>query len=123
MILSATKCSVSIDSFATVIGAPVGKTSASLSSLLVIELLWNFKNNAGKKTILKTLKDNEISHGDFTTIINDEINYCELTGSIRIMKSQRSNIKRYKLIKDGLKMGIDEIIKQNKRIKKKLLDR
>ena len=33
-----------------------------------------------------------------------------------MMKSQRSSSKRDKLIKDGIKMGIDEIIKQNERI-------
>ena len=60
--------------------------------------------------IFKALKDNEISHEDFTTIINNEMNYCELTVNIRMMKSQRSNIERDKLIKNDLKMGIDEIM-------------
>ena len=30
-----------------------------------------------------------------------------------MIKSQRSDIERNKLIKDGKRMGIDEIIKQN----------
>ena len=34
----------------------------------------------------------------------------------RMMKSQRSDRKRDKLKKDGIKMGIDEIVKQNERI-------
>ena len=33
-----------------------------------------------------------------------------------MMKSQRSNIERNKLIEDGKRIGIDEIIKQNERI-------
>ena len=34
----------------------------------------------------------------------------------RMMKSQRSDRKRDKLKKEGIKMGIDEIVKQNERI-------
>ena len=49
------------------------------------------------------------------------MNYCELTESIRMIKSQRINIERDKLIKNGIKMGIDEILKQNERIKNKNL--
>ena len=37
-----------------------------------------------------------------------------------MMKSQRSNIDRDKMIKDGIRMEIDEIIKQNKRINNNL---
>ena len=37
-----------------------------------------------------------------------------------MIKSQRSNIDRDKLIKDGIRMEIDEIIKQNKRINNNL---
>ena len=37
-----------------------------------------------------------------------------------MIKSQRSNIDRDKLIKDGIRMKIDEIIKQNKRINNNL---
>ena len=33
-----------------------------------------------------------------------------------MMESQRSDIEKYKLIKDGIKTGIDEISKQNKRL-------
>ena len=32
-----------------------------------------------------------------------------------MMKSQRSNIEKNKLIEDGKRIGIDEIIKQNER--------
>ena len=43
-------------------------------------------------TISKELIDNEISHEEFTTIINEERNYSELKKSISMMKSQRNNI-------------------------------
>ena len=52
----------------------------------------------------------------FATTINEERNYHELKESIRMMKDQRGKIERHKLIKDGMKMGIHEIIKQNERI-------
>ena len=53
---------------------------------------------------------NEISHEEFTTIINEAESYSKLKKSTRIMKSQRSNIKKDKQIKDCKKMEIDEII-------------
>ena len=52
--------------------------------------------------------DNEICYEDLTTIINEERNYRELKESIikesiRMMKSQRSDIERNKLIENGKK--------------------
>ena len=47
----------------------------------------------------KTLTNFEISHEDFTSIMNEERNYREQKESIRMMKSQRSDIERNKLIK------------------------
>ena len=49
---------------------------------------------------------------DFTTIINEERNFLELKESIKIMKSQRSEMERNKLKEDGKRIGTDEIIKQ-----------
>ena len=61
--------------------------------------------------IFTALLKNEISLEDFTTIFNQERNYCELKESIRMMKkSQRSNIERSKLIENGKIIGTDEII-------------
>ena len=40
----------------------------------------------------KALIDNEISHEHFTTFINEERNYWRLKESIKMMKSQRSDI-------------------------------
>ena len=62
------------------------------------------------------LIDDEISHKDFTTIINEERNYRELKESIRIMESQISYIERKRLIKDDKRIDIDGIIRQNEMI-------
>ena len=109
-LLSVTSGGVSIASFATVIGAPIGITSASLSlafSLctgLVKKLLKatrNKKKKHNKTTILarsklssieskisEALISNETRHEDFVTIINEERNYRELKERIRVMKGQ-----------------------------------
>ena len=68
-------------------------------------MLFRSKLSSINRTISKALIDNEISHEDFTTIIDEERNYCELKESIRIMESQRSNIERNKLIEDGKGIG------------------
>ena len=72
--------------------------------------------NSIANTISKALIDNKISDEDFTTIINEERNNREVKESIIRMKSQRSDIERNKLIKDGKRIGIDEVISQNERI-------
>ena len=80
IVLSATRGGVSIASFASVIGAPVGLASASFSfafSMMTIGiikkhnkivLLASSKLNNIERTVPKVLIDNEISHEDFTTI-------------------------------------------------------
>ena len=85
-----------------------------------IVLVAKRKLNSIENIISKALKENEISHEDFTTITNEERNCRKSKGSSRMIKSQRSNIDRDKLIKDGIRMEIDEIIKQNKRINNNL---
>ena len=107
--LSVTSGSTSITSFATVISSPVGITSVSLSFAFsktagimkkVLKTTQN-KNKKYHKTVMlarrklnsieskisKVFIDNEISHEDFETIINEEKNYWELKESIRIMKN------------------------------------
>ena len=56
-------------------------------------LAWSKLNNI-EGIIPKALIDDEINHEDFTTIINEESNYCELKGSVRMMKSQRIDIEK-----------------------------
>ena len=92
-----------------VIGIPVGIASASLGltfSLctgLVKKLLKATRNKKNKNKIVmlarsklnsieskisEVLINNQISHEDFMTIINEERNYTELKESIRMMKGQ-----------------------------------
>ena len=66
--------------------------------------------------ISKALIDNEISHEDFVTILNEEKKYRDLKESIRMMDSQRSDAEKISLIKEGKKIGINEFIKRNENI-------
>ena len=110
IILSVRSGDVSIALFETIIGIPVGITSASLSlafSLctgLVKKLLKATRNekkkhneivvlarsklNSIESKISGALLNNQISHEDFITIINKERNYTELKESIGMMKGQ-----------------------------------
>ena len=94
IILSATSGTISIASFATVIGAPVGMASASFSLAFSIStgilkkllkttrnkkkkrnkivILARSKLNSIESRISEALINNEISHEDFMTIINEE---------------------------------------------------
>ena len=47
--------------------------------------------------------NNEISHEDFMTIINEEKKYRELKEYIRMMNSQRSDTGKNNLIEEGKK--------------------
>ena len=56
----------------------------------------------------------------FETIINEEKKYRELKESIRMMNSQRSDAEKVNLIKEGKKIGINEVIKRNEIINNSL---
>ena len=110
IVFSATSGGISIASFATVIGKPVGIANASLSlafSLLTglvkkllkttrnkkkthntIVMLARSKSNSIETKISEALMNNQISHKDFMTIINEERNYRELKENIKMMKGQ-----------------------------------
>ena len=142
IVLSVTTGSISIASFATVIGAPVGMMSASCSLAFSITtgfvkkflktirnkkkkhnkivMLARSKLNSIESKISKALMDNEISHEDFETIINEEKKYRELKESIRMMNSQRSDAEKISLIEEGKKISISEVIKHNKIINNSL---
>ena len=109
-VLSATSGSISIASFATVFGTPVGIASASLSltfsssTELVKKILKTTRNkkkkhnkivmlarsklNSIESKISEALTNNRISHEDFMTTINEERNYRKLKESIRMIKGQ-----------------------------------
>ena len=76
-------------------------------------MLARSKLNSIESKISKALMDNEISHEDFETIINEEKKYRELKESIRMMNSQRSDVEKISLIEEGKKIGINEVIKPN----------
>ena len=142
IVLSVTTGSISIASFATVIGAPVGIVSASftlafsISTGIIKKLLKTTRNkkkkhnkivmlarsklNSIESKISKALMDNEISHEDFETIINEEKKYRELKESIRMMNSRRSDVEKINLIEEGKKIGINEVFKSNKIINNSL---
>ena len=142
IIFSVATRSISIASFSTAIGAPVGIMSAICSLAFSITI-------GCVKTLLKTIRDqkkkhkkivmwarsklnsiegkiseafinNEISHEGFMTILNEEIKYRELKKSITMMNSQRSDVEKYSLIKEGKKIGINEFIKHNEIINNSL---
>ena len=134
-VLSVTTGSISIASFATVIGAPVEMMSASCSLAFSIStgfvkkllktiinkkekhnkivILAKNKLNSTESKISEALVNNEISHEDFMITINKEKKYRELKESIRMMPSQRSDVEKVSLIEEGKKIGINEVIKRN----------
>ena len=83
-------------------------------------MLARSKVNSIESKISKALKDNEIKHEDFETIIDEEKKYRELKESIRMMNSQRSDAERISLIEEGKKIGINEVIKRNEFINNSL---
>ena len=72
------------------------------------------KLNSRESKISEVLINNEISHEDFMTTINEEKKYRELKESIRLMNSWRSDAEKINLIEEGKKIGVNEVIKSNK---------
>ena len=64
--------------------------------------------------------NNEISHEDVITILNEEKKYRELKESNRMINSQRSDVEKISLIEEGKKIGINEVIKRNEIINNSL---
>ena len=134
---------ISIASFATVIGATAGIIGAScgfsfsITSGFVKKFLKTKIDKKKKKSngiimlarsklhsieskISKALVDNEISHEDFETTINEGKKYRQLKESIRMMNSQRSDAEKVSLIEKGKKTGINEVIERNEIINNSL---
>ena len=85
-----------------------------------IVMLARSKLNSIESKISEALINNEISHEDFMTILNEEKKYRELKESIRMMNSQRSDVEKVSLIEEGKKIGINEVIKRNEIINNSL---
>ena len=62
------------------------------------------------KLVMKTLWQN----------FNEQKKYRELKENIRMMNSQKSDTEKNNLIKEGKKIGINEVIKHNEIIKNSL---
>ena len=114
IVLSATSGSISIASFATVVGLPVGIASESFSftfsiTIRIVKKLLKTTRNKKKKhneivmlarsklnktesKISETLIHNEISHEYLKTIINEKKNYLELKGKCK--KNTENKIPR-----------------------------
>ena len=142
IVLSVATDNISIASFATATGASVGimSTSCSLAFSITtgfvkiflktiknkkkkrnkIVMLTRSKLNSVESKISEALINNEISHEDFMTILNEEKKYRELKESIRMMNSQRSDVEKISLIEEGKKISINEVIKRNEIINNSL---
>ena len=76
-------------------------------------MLARSKSNMIESKTSEALRNGEVSHEDFITIINKEKIYQELKKRIRMMNNQRSETEKINLIEEGKKIGIDGIIKHN----------
>ena len=63
-------------------------------------MLAQSKLNSIESKISEELINNEISHEDFMTVINEEKKYREIKESIRMMNSKRSDVGKIKLIEE-----------------------
>ena len=66
-------------------------------------MLARSKLNSIESKISEALINNEISHEDFMTIINEEKKYGELKKSIWMINSQSSDVEKINLIEEGKK--------------------
>ena len=66
-------------------------------------MLARSKLNSIESKISEALINNEISHEDFLTIMNEEKKYRELKESIRMMNSQKSDAEKVSLIEEAKK--------------------
>ena len=83
-------------------------------------MLARSKLNGIESKISKALIDNEITHEDFMTIINEGKKYRELKERIRMMNSQRNDAEKDNLIEEGKKICINKVIKCNEVINSSL---
>ena len=83
------------------------KTTKNKKKKQKIVLLARSKLNSIESKISEALINNEISHEDFVTIINEEKKYRELKEKVNVMNSQTI------LTQESKKMGINEVINRN----------
>ena len=76
-------------------------------------MLGKSKLNSIEIEISGVLINNTISPEDFTTIINEERNYGELTEHNAMMKSQGNDTEKKNLIEEGKRKETDESMRKN----------
>ena len=140
--LSVATGSISLASFVTVAGALVGIMSASCSLIFSITIgfvkkllkttrnkkqkhnkivmLARSKLNSIESKMSEALINNEISHEDFMTTLDEEKKYRELKESIRVLNSQRSDDEKNYFLEEGKKIDLNEVIKRNEIINNSL---
>ena len=79
-------------------------------------MLSKSKLNSTERKISEALINNDISHKDFMTIINEEKNCRELKESIRMMNSQRIDTEKNNLIEDGKKQALMKLLSKRNEI-------
>ena len=79
-------------------------------------MLSRSKLNSAESKISEALINNDISHKDFMTIINEEKNCRELKESIRMMNSQRIDTEKNNLIEDGKKQALMKLLSKRNEI-------
>ena len=79
-------------------------------------MLSRSKLNSAESKISEALINNDISHKDFMTIINEEKNYRELKESIRMMNSQRIDTEKNNLIEGGKKQALMKLLSKRNEI-------
>ena len=135
IVLSATSGGVSIISFTSIVGAPVGIASASLTLFFslttgIVKKLLNITRNKKKKhdkilmlaksklnsietLISQALIDMEISHEEFITILKEKDKYEKMKDNLRSENEKRNyKIKQYK-IKNSSEKLLFYAIKEN----------
>ena len=124
--LSPTSLGISIISFSSIIGTPVGITSASFNLVFSLtrdilnKLLKKIKNKKKKHNevamlaknelnnietlISQALTDSEISHKEFKVIVDEKEEYGKMKENIRMMKSKKKMmLKKMNWMKKNVK--------------------
>ena len=78
-----------------------------------VVLLARTKLNSIERKISEALMNNEISHEDFTTIINEEKTIVNLKKILEWWKHKELMLKKINLIDESERKGIDKNTRQN----------
>ena len=85
-----------------------------------VVMLARNKLSSMESKISEVLINNELVMKTLWQLLMKKKKYRELKGSTRMMNSQGSDVEKIKLIEEGKKIGINEVIKRNKIINNSL---